>query len=134
MIFLRGNVDKVKFLLEKGANPNHRATTHVESLDMTPLTWCTYGNHILAVEEFLNDERTDINFVVRSEDSSHLTALDIAYKINDGTNFDLVNLMRRYDAKKFEELLVEYKTECAIPGMPPSYLKLLCNGESEQLL
>ena len=36
---IRGDVEKVKLLLEYGADPNYRASKYPASLDMTPLTW-----------------------------------------------------------------------------------------------
>ena len=36
---IRGNVEKIKLLLEYGAEPNFRASRYAASLDMTPLTW-----------------------------------------------------------------------------------------------
>ena len=157
---IRGDVEKVKLLLEYGADPNYRASKYAASLDMTPLTWyvqipftqcpyqswtsfylfslvftvvyscmfarCAYGNHVLAVEELLTSTRINVNLVVGQEDGGHITALDIAFKIYDGKNRDLINILQKGGAKTFQELLIQHKAECNVPGMPSSYIHSNC--------
>ena len=44
-----GDVEKVKLLLEYGADPNYRASLFSTSLDMTPLTWYFSDNLPLCI-------------------------------------------------------------------------------------
>ncbi|CAN0357097.1 unnamed protein product, partial [Ectocarpus fasciculatus] len=94
--------DKIAVLLKAGADPNVRSSATPASLDMTPLTWCVYGNHYNSVKEFLSDPRTVVNMVVRQEDGSFITALDIAMKIS---NDDIVTLLLGHGAKTYAELI-----------------------------
>ena len=87
---------------------------------------CAYGNHVLAVEEILASARTKVNLVVGSEDGAYITALDIAFKVFDGKKRDLINILQNAGAKTFQQLLIQYKAECSIPGMPDSYLHSNC--------
>lgn len=107
---------KVKLLLEYGANPNYRANKNPSSLNMTPLTWCVYGGHTEAVREFLLDKRTNINLAVYQEDRTLITALDIAYKIGD-MGSEMVDLLRNAGGKLFEQLREEYENVENIPEL-----------------
>ena len=96
--------DKVAVLLKAGADPNVRSSATPASLDMTPLTWCVYGNHYDSVKEFLEDTRTVVNMIVRQEDGAYITALDIAKKIS---NDDIIKLLLKHGAKTYTELRSE---------------------------
>ena len=87
---------------------------------------CTYASHVLAVEELLAHQRTDVNLVVGQEDGGQITALDIAFKIFDGENRDMINILQKAGAMTFQQLLAKHKAECKIPGMPDSYRHSNC--------
>ena len=78
------------------------------------------------MEELLASSRIDVNLVVGQEDGAHITALDIAFKIFDGKNRDLINILQKAGAKTFQQLLIQHKAECNIPGMPHSYIHSNC--------
>ena len=103
-----GNPMKIKLLLESGANPNARANQTPGSLNMTPLSWCAYGGHTAAVSEFLSDDRTNINLIVRQEDGGYITALDIAYKVQE-MGVEIVQLLENAGGKRFEQLRSGYE-------------------------
>lgn len=96
------HAEKVSSLLAAGADPNARASQNRASLDMTPLTWCTYANHLDSVKAFLKDPRVNVNLIVRQENDEYITALDIAGKIG---NSDISNVLVEAGAKKYSELL-----------------------------
>lgn len=95
------NPAKVQLLLEAGADPNYSSNLKESSLDMTPLSWCVYGQHYDSVKLLINDRRTNINYVSKSEDKKSITPLDIAYKIQ---NSYMVKLLLQNGAKIFDEL------------------------------
>jgi hypothetical protein len=101
-----GDAIKVKHLLLAGANPNHRASSP-ESLDMTPLTWCCYAGYTAAVQEFVSDLRTNVNLIVRQENGSFLTALDIALKIGEVGKGVAAVLLESASARTYEQLVEE---------------------------
>ena len=78
-----GGADRIRMLLNAGANPNFRASKVASSLDMTPLSWCVYAGYDDAVREFLRDERTNVNLLVRKENGECMTPLDITFILGD---------------------------------------------------
>lgn len=97
--------EKVSMLLQAGADPNFRSSSTLKSLDMTPLTWCTYGNYLNSVMEFLNDPRTEVNAVVRQENGDFITALDIAEKIKSTA---IAQLLKSSGGFTYKELVEKY--------------------------
>ena len=92
---------KVAVLLSAGADPNFRASQMPTSLDMTPLTWCVYGRRTDSVREMLSDPRTEVNTVVRREDGTYITALDIARRVKSTV---IADMLAERGAKTYKEL------------------------------
>ena len=44
-----GGAERIRILLNAGADPNYRASKVPSSLDMTPLSWCVYAGYHDAV-------------------------------------------------------------------------------------
>ena len=100
-----------------GADPNFRANKRKESLNMTPLTWCTYAGYVEAVNLFINNVRTNLNLVVLQEDGAYITALDIANKIGD-KGLEIAQNLKAANARTYAQLLDEYGEISKIPWMP----------------
>ena len=114
-----GSARKVRALLAHGADPNARASQTPASLDMTPLTWCSYAGYADAIAVFIAEDTTDVNLVVREESGGRLTALDIARKIGP-RGADAAALLAGAGAKTYAELLADAGgVAAAVPGMPP---------------
>ena len=73
-----GHVTIIEALLAHGGDPNVRANAKT-SLEMNPLTWCTYAGHVDAIRALIKGG-ADVNLVVRNAEYEHVTALDIALK------------------------------------------------------
>ena len=114
-----GSAKKVRALLNAGADPNARASKNPASLDMTPLTWCSYAGYTEAIAAFLAVDATAPNLVVREESGGRLTALDIARKIGP-RGADAAALLVGAGAKTYAELLADAGgVASAVPGLPP---------------
>lgn len=93
--------EKISLLLHAGVDPNVRASKLRSSLDMTPLTWCVYANHIDSVNLFIKNPRTIVNSIVRQENDDYITALDIAEKIGSAA---MSEILTKAGAKRYQEL------------------------------
>jgi ankyrin repeat protein len=110
------HAEKVSMLLAAGADPNVRSSYVRSSLDMTPLTWCVYGNRAASVRALVEDRRTNINLVVRKEDGAFITALDIAIGIGDET---INEILVTAGAKTYNELQAMYDADVLQKLLPP---------------
>ena len=52
LVCIWGGAERVRMLLDAGADPNYRASKVPSSLDMTPLSWCVYAGYHDAVRAF----------------------------------------------------------------------------------
>ena len=117
LVCIWGGAKKASILLAAGANPNHRASKLASSLDMTPLSWCSYAGYHDTIAEFLKDKRTNVNLIVKREDGECMTAMDIALKIGDERGGPTQDLLRKAGAVRYEELkfLANDKLEDLLP-------------------
>lgn len=88
-----GNVEIVKMLLEKGADPDVRAT-HADALRMHPLSWATYYGRPEILELLLEngaDPNADFDLggtKFEKDEDKIVTALDVAEKLILDTSAD----------------------------------------------
>jgi hypothetical protein len=147
------NPEKVKLLLQAGADPNYRANRDIHLLEMTALSWCVYGGYTASVEAIVMDSRTHVNMVFYTEDGSFVTATDIALKLAKERDGKIVSTLRKAGGLTFQELLDQYsnskgsdqdvqsvkKNMNSIPDMPkfsnrPTYFEEEEeDGEDEEL-
>jgi ankyrin repeat protein len=99
-----GGPKKVAALLAAGSDPNARNTKHKSSLDMTPLSWCAYAGYTDTISEFLKDERTNVNLIVKQEDGQCISPMDIAIKIGQERGESTQTILKEAGALKYEEL------------------------------
>ena len=104
LVCIWGGPKKVALLLAAGADPNARATKHKTSLDMTPLSWCSYAGYAETIAEFLQDERTNVNLIVKQENGQCITAMDIAIKIGAERGEATQEMLKAAGGAKYEEL------------------------------
>ena len=114
-----GGAKKAKMLLAAGADPNYRASQKKSSLDMTPLSWCSYAGYSDTIAEFLSDDRTNVNMIVKQEDGKCITAMDIAIKIGAERGTITQDILREAGAVPYEELKFLSSTELEYL-LPPS--------------
>jgi hypothetical protein len=93
----KGDLPRVRFLIERGANVNYKSSEGI-----TALTFATLGGHLAVVRELL-DRGADINVHGNSifNDFKDLTPLDTAIFLN---NQEIIEELRRRGGKERSEL------------------------------
>lgn len=105
-----GHANKVQYLLDEGVDPNRRNMLRKESLSMTPLSWCVYGNHLEAVNMFLTNPKTEVNSVFTMEDGSEVTVLNIALRLGEMAK-GMVESLRGAGGLLYLELMSKYDND-----------------------
>lgn len=123
LVCIWGGAKKAELLLSAGADPNHRSGNNGKiksSLDMTPLSWCSYAGYTDTIAEFIKDKRTEVNMIVKQEDGKCITALDIAIKIGEERGTSSQDVLRKAGGVKYEELHLQVSAEEMLRLQPPS--------------
>ena len=68
------------------------------------MSWCSYAGYTETIAEFLKDDRTNVNLIVKQEDGKCITAMDIAIKIGHERGESTMQILKEAGGLKYEAL------------------------------